>query len=129
MKYLKIALGAVATLTVLAGVIWIFQGLNILPGSFMTGDMQWTWRGAGVAVVGAAVLAWVVRTPGVIKGIACVIGVLMVLMGVVWILQGFNILPGSFMTGDIQWAWRGAILAVVGLVLLLVSLHKPRAKS
>jgi hypothetical protein len=28
-------------------------------------------------------------------------------MGLIWILQGVNILPGSFMTGDIRWAWRG----------------------
>ena len=46
-----------------------------------------------------------------------VIGVLAVLLGSVWILQGINILPGSFMTGDIQWAYRGGVLLVAGLLL------------
>lgn len=52
---------------------------------------------------------------------ACLIG-----MGVVWILQGVNILPGSFMTGQIVWAWRGAACAVVGLLLLLLANRKRR---
>jgi hypothetical protein len=47
-----------------------------------------------------------------------VIGVLMVLMGGIWFLQGVNILPGSFMTGQIKWAVYGACLAVGGLLVL-----------
>lgn len=42
------------------------------------------------------------------------VGVLLVLMGAVWFLQGINILPGSFMTGQIQWAIAGAVAFVVG---------------
>jgi hypothetical protein len=45
-------------------------------------------------------------------------------MGVTWILQGVNILPGSFMTGQMVWAYRGAGTAVVGLVLLLFTLRR-----
>jgi hypothetical protein len=47
-----------------------------------------------------------------------IVGVLMVLMGAVWFLQGINILPGSFMTGQIRWAIYGACLAVGGLLVL-----------
>ncbi len=47
-----------------------------------------------------------------------VLGVLMVLMGGVWFLQGINVLPGSFMTGDLHWAVYGGILAAVGIGLL-----------
>ena len=36
-----------------------------------------------------------------------IVGVLMTLMGAVWFLQGINILPGSFMTGQIRWAVYG----------------------
>jgi hypothetical protein len=38
----------------------------------------------------------------------------MLIIGCVWMLQGFNLLPGSFMTGHIQWAVYGAILALAG---------------
>lgn len=46
------------------------------------------------------------------------LGVLFALIGIVWILQGVNVLPGSFMTGQIQWAAYGAIAFVIGCVLL-----------
>jgi uncharacterized membrane protein HdeD (DUF308 family) len=46
-------------------------------------------------------------------------GVLCVLVGCVWILQGINILPGSFMTGQTKWAVHGALLAVLGIALLV----------
>jgi hypothetical protein len=50
-----------------------------------------------------------------------VVAVFFIVIGTIWILQGINILPGSFMTGQIQWAYRGGIAAVVGVVLLLVT--------
>ena len=48
-----------------------------------------------------------------------VLGILCLLAGCVWILQGINILPGSFMTGQTKWAIYGALLAVVGIALLI----------
>lgn len=50
-----------------------------------------------------------------------IIGALLVFFGVVWFLQGINILPGSFMTGQIQWAVYGAIAIAVGAVLLVAA--------
>ena len=47
-----------------------------------------------------------------------VVGVLMVVMGVIWFLQGINILPGSFMTGQIKWAVYGACMVVAGLIVV-----------
>jgi hypothetical protein len=47
-----------------------------------------------------------------------VAGVLCLLLGCVWILQGINILPGSFMTGQTKWAIYGAILVIIGIGLL-----------
>jgi hypothetical protein len=47
-----------------------------------------------------------------------VIGVLLILPGIVFFLQGINVLPGSFMTGQIQWAINGGILIVIGAGLL-----------
>ena len=43
----------------------------------------------------------------------------MLLIGCIWILQGINVLPGSFMTGDIKWAvFASAILALAGAALV-----------
>ncbi|RPJ24740.1 MAG: hypothetical protein EHM33_16820 [Chloroflexi bacterium] len=47
-----------------------------------------------------------------------IIGVLLILMGGTFFLQGINVLPGSFMTGDPQWAINGGIMIVVALSLL-----------
>ncbi len=52
-----------------------------------------------------------------LKKILKVLAVLLILSGVIWILQGVNILPGSFMTGDPQWAINGAITALIGAAL------------
>ena len=48
-------------------------------------------------------------------------GALLALIGVVWFLQGVNVLPGSFMTGQTKWAVYGAITLVVGLAVLWLS--------
>jgi hypothetical protein len=48
-------------------------------------------------------------------------GALLVLSGGVWFLQGINVLPGSFMTGQIRWAVYGGLAMAAGIVLLLVN--------
>jgi hypothetical protein len=48
-----------------------------------------------------------------------VLGVLMLLMGCVWFLQGINVIPGSFMTGQTKWAVYGGLLLVAGIGLLV----------
>jgi LPXTG-motif cell wall-anchored protein len=50
-----------------------------------------------------------------------VVGVLCLLVGCVWFLQGINVLPGSFMTGQTKWAVYGGLLFIVGLGLLVVA--------
>jgi hypothetical protein len=57
---------------------------------------------------------------------ANILGGLLILMGTIWILQGVNILPGSFMTGQIVWAWRGAAAAGIGIMLLVLANRKRR---
>ena len=49
-----------------------------------------------------------------------VIGLLMVVLGAIWFLQGINVLPGSFMTGQKQWAVYGGLLWAAGLALLVI---------
>ena len=46
-------------------------------------------------------------------------GVLCLILGFVWILQGINILPGSFMTGQTKWAVYGGVLVAAGIGLLI----------
>jgi hypothetical protein len=50
-----------------------------------------------------------------------VIGILLILAGGVWFLQGINVLPGSFMTGQIQWAIYGALAAIAGIAALALA--------
>ena len=52
-----------------------------------------------------------------VKFVARILAILLVFLGAIWILQGINVLPGSFMTGQIQWAYRGGVIAIVGLAL------------
>jgi len=58
---MKIALNVVGVLLVLAGSIWFLQGINVLPGSFMSGQTQWAVRGGIAALVGVGVLLWANR--------------------------------------------------------------------
>jgi hypothetical protein len=48
-----------------------------------------------------------------------VLGILLALMGAAWFLQGINVLPGSIMSGQMQWAVYGAIAVIFGIVLLV----------
>ncbi len=50
-----------------------------------------------------------------------VIGVLLVLVGAVWFLQGIDILGGSFMSGQILWSVIGAPMIFVGALLIRAS--------
>ena len=50
-----------------------------------------------------------------------VAGFLFLLTGCVWFLQGINILPGSFMTGQRKWAVYGGVMLIVGIALLLAA--------
>jgi hypothetical protein len=52
-----------------------------------------------------------------VKIVFKVFGVLIFLAGGIWFLQGINILPGSYMTGDPQWAINGSIAMLIGVGL------------
>lgn len=58
------------------------------------------------------------------------IGLLFVVMGVIWILQGLNLAWGplarSFMQNDRHWALYGVLLAAVGVAMILWGFAKPR---
>jgi uncharacterized membrane protein len=52
-------------------------------------------------------------------------GVLFLIVGCVWFLQGINVIPGSFMTGQTKWAVYGALTLIAGIGLLAWS-HRRR---
>jgi len=58
-----------------------------------------------------------------------IVGVLLVLLGSIWFLQGINVLPGSFMSGQTRWAVRGGILVIAGIVGLLYANRKRKSAA
>ncbi len=56
--------------------------------------------------------------------VGVVVGLLLIVVGVIWILQGINLLPGSFMSGRSGYAVLGLVGTVVGLVILLRSARR-----
>jgi LPXTG-motif cell wall-anchored protein len=55
-----------------------------------------------------------------------IVAILLILGGGVWFLQGINILPGSFMTGQPKWALYGGISILLGIGLLVLSRRKKK---
>jgi hypothetical protein len=47
----------VGVLLVAVGGVWIFQGIGVLKGSFMTGQAFWGWAGAVCVLLGLPILA------------------------------------------------------------------------
>jgi hypothetical protein len=60
------------------------------------------------------------------KWVFLVVGVLLVLTGVVWTLQGLDVLGGSAMSGVTLWAIVGPIVAIAGLVLAFLGARRMR---
>ena len=64
------------------------------------------------------------------KIVGNILGVLLVLIGIVWFLQGINVLPGSFMTGQTRWAVFGGLAFLIGVMLLVfVNLRRRRQEK
>jgi hypothetical protein len=58
----------------------------------------------------------------VMRVVSSLIGVLMVMMGTVWMLQGLNLaFRVGFMVGDYHWTIYGAILALFGVAQVVWS--------
>ncbi len=46
------------------------------------------------------------------------VGFLLLGVGIIWLLQEYFLLPGSFLANEVPWSHRGAIAGVAGLLLL-----------
>ena len=53
---MRIAMIVVGVIALLIGGVWIGQGLNLIPGSVMSGDKTWFFIGIVVVVTGVVLL-------------------------------------------------------------------------
>ena len=51
---MRVGVGVIGLLVLLAGAVFAGQGLGYIPGSFMTGDVKWFWIGSAMVVIGLA---------------------------------------------------------------------------
>jgi len=56
-----------------------------------------------------------------------IVGVIVLIVGAVFAGQGANLIPGSSMTGDRTWLYIGAVMAVVGIILIVLGRRRPRS--
>jgi uncharacterized membrane protein len=57
----------------------------------------------------------------IMKWVVNIVAVLLILPGIIFFLQGINVLPGSSMTGQAQWAVIGGLMVIVGVGMLVFS--------
>ena len=62
------------------------------------------------------------------KFILLFFGIAIDLVGTIWLLQGINVLPGSMMTGQIQWAIIGGLADIAGTFLIILSVRRWKTK-
>ena len=60
------------------------------------------------------------------KPLWVVAGVVVALVGLLWTLQGFDVVKGSSMSGTTTWSIIGPIVLVVGVVLVSVGIRGRR---
>ena len=48
-----------------------------------------------------------------------IVGIVAVLLGGLWILQGANVMPNTVMSGQSQWPYTGIVLALAGVAALI----------
>ena len=60
------------------------------------------------------------------KGLLIAVGVLVALAGVVFTLQGLNVMGNSAMSGQTIWAVLGPVIAIVGLIVATLGARRGR---
>lgn len=61
------------------------------------------------------------------KNLLTPVGVLLVLVGGLWTLQGLDVIGGSGMSGQTLWAVIGPIVALAGVGLIVVGIRGRKA--
>lgn len=63
------------------------------------------------------------------NGVLTAVGIVLTIAGVIWALQGFGVIGGSFMSGDSVWAIIGPVVAAVGMVITGIGVRRARSVS
>jgi hypothetical protein len=58
-----------------------------------------------------------------------IVGVVLLLLGLLWALQGAGVVGGSFMSGKVMWLVIGIVVALVGAALGSVGLGLVGARA
>ncbi len=58
-----------------------------------------------------------------------VVGAVLVLVGILWTLQGLDVVGGSGMSGHAIWAVIGPIVALIGVFLFVRTLRTPPVRD
>ncbi len=61
--------------------------------------------------------------------VSLVVGAVLVLLGLLWILQGLDVIGGGGMSGHAIWAVIGLVIGAVGVFLILRTLRTPPARD
>ncbi|MFW5471186.1 hypothetical protein ACOCJ4_14200 [Knoellia sp. CPCC 206435] len=59
------------------------------------------------------------------SGLRLALGILLVVVGLVWMLQGLGVLGGSAMSGVTLWAVVGPLVALAGVGLAVTTRRRP----
>lgn len=63
------------------------------------------------------------------RWVLLILGILIFLIGIVWVLQGTNVLTQGAMAGHMKWTAIGAVLGVVGIGLVVLGARMRGAKK
>jgi len=53
-----------------------------------------------------------------------IVGVVLLLVGVTWVLQGLNVMAGSFMSGQKLWFAIGLLVGLAGITALTTGVRR-----
>jgi hypothetical protein len=56
------------------------------------------------------------------------VGLIVALLGLIWALQGFGVLGGSWMSNTTTWSIIGPITVLIGIVIAVLSWRKLSSK-
>ncbi len=60
------------------------------------------------------------------KWLLNLVGIILAAIGILWILQGTDVLKAGFMAGQMQWAYLGIVALIAGIALLVFGSRRGR---